>query len=67
MVCCFTRNLTLVDVISCRMREMRQYWRDLESSEQWQPAPIRHRLWWRQFLKDTGGMASWYEAYWMSE
>jgi Monooxygenase af470-like len=36
---------------------MRQYWRDLDNLEQWSPSEP-HRLWWKQFLKDTGEMAS---------
>jgi hypothetical protein len=41
---------------------MRQYWRDLESLEQFtQSEP--HRTWWRDFLKDNGGAGFWHETY----
>jgi hypothetical protein len=42
----------------------RQYWRDLDSLEQWtRSAP--HRDWWQQFLRDSGGAGFWHEAYFM--
>jgi len=44
---------------------MRQYWRDLDSLEQWSRSEP-HRLWWKQFLKDTGGTGFWHETYLMS-
>ena len=40
---------------------MRQYWRDFESLERSDP----HRLWWRQFLCNSGGTGFWHEAYFM--
>ena len=41
---------------------MRQYWRDFESLEAWaRSAP--HRIWWQQFLKDSGGTGFWHETY----
>jgi len=41
---------------------MRQYWRDFESLERWTRAEP-HRLWWKQFLRDTGGTGFWHELY----
>ena len=41
---------------------MRQYWRDFESLEKWTRSEP-HRIWWQQFLKDTGGTGFWHEAY----
>jgi Domain of unknown function (DUF4188) len=41
---------------------MRQYWRNFESLERWTRAEP-HRLWWTQFLKDTGGTGFWHELY----
>jgi hypothetical protein len=35
---------------------MRQYWRDFESLERWTRTEP-HRDWWKQFLRDTGGLA----------
>ncbi|GAB0108030.1 hypothetical protein JMUB6875_70330 [Nocardia sp. JMUB6875] len=40
----------------------RQYWRDLESLERWTRSEP-HRIWWQQFLKDSGGTGFWHEAY----
>jgi hypothetical protein len=41
---------------------MRQYWRDFESLEHWTRAEP-HRIWWKQFLQDTGGTGFWHELY----
>jgi hypothetical protein len=41
---------------------MRQYWRDLESLERWTRSEP-HRLWWRDFLRDSGGTGFWHETY----
>lgn len=41
---------------------MRQYWRDFDSLEKWTRSEP-HRVWWQQFLKDTGGTGFWHEAY----
>src|SRR4051812_34133975 len=41
---------------------MRQYWRDLESLEAWTKA-LPHLEWWKNFLKDPGGVGFWHEAY----
>ncbi|MFE3195290.1 monooxygenase family protein [Nocardia sp. NPDC059240] len=40
----------------------RQYWRDLESLERWTRSEP-HRVWWTEFLKDSGGTGFWHEAY----
>jgi hypothetical protein len=44
---------------------MRQYWRDLDSLERWTRSEP-HRVWWQQFLKDSGGTGFWHETYFMS-
>jgi hypothetical protein len=44
---------------------MRQYWRDLESLERWTRSDP-HKIWWRDFMKDSGGTGFWHEAYFMS-
>jgi Domain of unknown function (DUF4188) len=41
---------------------MRQYWRDFESLERWTHSEP-HRIWWQQFLRDTGGTGFWHELY----
>lgn len=41
---------------------MRQYWRDFESLERWARSEP-HRVWWRQYVKDTGGTGFWHETY----
>jgi len=43
---------------------MRQYWRDWESLEKWARSEP-HRIWWQQFLKDSGGTGFWHETYFM--
>ncbi|MBL1077935.1 DUF4188 domain-containing protein [Nocardia sp. 2] len=40
----------------------RQYWRDLESLERWTRSEP-HRIWWQEFLRDSGGTGFWHEAY----
>ncbi|KAF0249291.1 MAG: hypothetical protein FD167_1305, partial [bacterium] len=44
---------------------MRQYWRDFKSLEFWARSEP-HRLWWQQFLQNSGGTGFWHEAYFMS-
>jgi Monooxygenase af470-like len=44
---------------------MRQYWRDLDSLERWTRSDP-HRIWWKQFLRDSGGTGFWHESYFMS-
>jgi hypothetical protein len=41
---------------------MRQYWRDLESLEQWTREGL-HRDWWTSFLKNPRGTSFWHETY----
>jgi len=41
---------------------MRQYWRDFESLEQWARSEP-HRIWWKEFLKDSKGTGFWHETY----
>src|SRR3954452_14297167 len=41
---------------------MRQYWRDFESLESWARSEP-HRVWWQQFLRDSGGTGFWHETY----
>ncbi len=43
---------------------MRQYWRDFESMERWSRSEP-HMLWWKQFLRDSGGTGFWHETYLM--
>ncbi|MBX7221825.1 MAG: DUF4188 domain-containing protein [Blastocatellia bacterium] len=43
---------------------MRQYWRDFETLERWTRSDP-HRIWWQQFLKDSGGIGFWHETYLM--
>ena len=43
---------------------MRQYWRDFESLEAWARSEP-HRVWWQEFLRDSGGTGFWHEAYFM--
>jgi hypothetical protein len=41
---------------------MRQYWRDMESLLAWTRSEP-HRLWWKNFLRDSGGTGFWHETY----
>ncbi|MDN5869100.1 MAG: DUF4188 domain-containing protein [Nitrococcus sp.] len=41
---------------------IRQYWRDFESLEDWARSEP-HRIWWAEFLRDTGGTGFWHETY----
>src|SRR5437899_2843403 len=41
-------------LFSLRHVGMRQYWRDFASLEAWSRSEP-HRLWWQNFLRDTGG------------
>jgi Domain of unknown function (DUF4188) len=41
---------------------MRQYWRDLDSLMKWTRSEP-HRIWWRNFLKNSGGTGFWHESY----
>ena len=41
---------------------IRQYWRDFESLERWARSEP-HRVWWKNFLRDSGGTGFWHETY----
>lgn len=41
---------------------MRQYWRDFQSLETWARSDP-HRIWWQNFVRDTGGTGFWHETY----
>jgi hypothetical protein len=43
---------------------MRQYWRDLDSLMQWTRSDP-HRVWWKNFLRDSCGTGFWHETYLM--
>lgn len=43
---------------------MRQYWRDFASLESWARSEP-HRLWWQNFLRNSGGTGFWHETYLM--
>jgi hypothetical protein len=41
---------------------MRQYWRDMDTLLQWTRSDP-HRIWWKNFLRDSGGTGFWHETY----
>ena len=41
---------------------MRQYWRDFEALESWTRSEP-HRVWWKNFLHNSGGTGFWHETY----
>jgi hypothetical protein len=41
---------------------MRQYWRDMKALLRWTRSDP-HRVWWRNFLRDSGGTGFWHETY----
>ncbi|PNG27863.1 monooxygenase family protein [Methylocella silvestris] len=43
---------------------MRWYWRDIDALEAWAKSGP-HRLWWSQFMTDSGGTEFWHETYHM--
>ena len=43
---------------------MRQYWRDMESLLKWTRSDP-HRVWWKNFLSNSGGTGFWHETYTM--
>ncbi len=43
---------------------MRQYWRDMDSLLAWTRSEP-HRVWWKNFLRDSGGTGFWHETYTM--
>jgi len=47
---------------SIRHIGLRQYWRDFESLETWARS-LPHKMWWQEFLQNSGGMGFYHEAY----
>lgn len=43
---------------------MRWYWQDFEAMERWARSKP-HRIWWQEFLRDSGGTGFWHETYFM--
>lgn len=43
---------------------MRQYWRDFDALEKWSRSEP-HKIWWRNFVRDSGGTGFWHETYFM--
>lgn len=43
---------------------MRQYWRDMDSLMKWTRSEP-HKVWWQNFLRDSGGTGFWHETYTM--
>ncbi|HEX3661249.1 MAG TPA: DUF4188 domain-containing protein [Acidobacteriaceae bacterium] len=43
---------------------LRQYWRDMDSLLAWTRSDP-HRLWWKNYLRDSGGTGFWHETYTM--
>jgi hypothetical protein len=43
---------------------MRQYWRDMDTLLTWSRSDP-HRVWWQNFLRDSGGTGFWHETYFM--
>jgi hypothetical protein len=43
---------------------MRQYWRDFESLENWSRSEP-HKIWWQNYVRDSGGTGFWHETYFM--
>jgi hypothetical protein len=41
---------------------MRQYWKDFQSLESWARS-LPHQEWWKDFLRDSGGVGFWHETY----
>ena len=41
---------------------IRQYWRNFDSLERWARSEP-HRIWWKNFLRDSGGTGFWHETY----
>lgn len=44
---------------------MRWYWRDYESMERWTRSEP-HRVWWQNYIRDSGGTGFWHETYRMN-
>jgi len=49
---------------SLRHVGMRQYWRDFDSLEAWSRSEP-HRIWWQNYVRDTGGTGFWHETYFL--
>lgn len=43
---------------------MRWYWRDFDSLERWARSEP-HRIWWQNYLRNSGGTGFWHETYFM--
>lgn len=43
---------------------IRQYWCNFDSLERWSRSEP-HKIWWRNFLRDSGGTGFWHETYFM--
>lgn len=43
---------------------MRWYWKDFDSMERWARSEP-HRIWWQNFMRDSGGTGFWHETYFM--
>jgi hypothetical protein len=43
---------------------IRQYWSNFELLERWARSEP-HRIWWKNFLRDSGGTGFWHETYFM--
>jgi hypothetical protein len=43
---------------------IRQYWRNFDCLELWSRSEP-HKIWWRNFLRDSGGTGFWHETYFM--
>ncbi|MFZ3201825.1 MAG: DUF4188 domain-containing protein [Candidatus Acidiferrales bacterium] len=43
---------------------MRQYWRDFQSLEAWARSEP-HKIWWQNFMRDSGGTGFWHETYFL--
>lgn len=43
---------------------IRQYWRDFDSLERW-ACSEPHRVWWQNFLRDSGGTGFWHETHFL--
>jgi hypothetical protein len=41
---------------------IRQYWRDFQSLERWARSEP-HAVWWKNFMRDSGGTGFWHETY----
>ncbi|HEY2379987.1 MAG TPA: DUF4188 domain-containing protein [Terriglobia bacterium] len=48
--------------VAARPDGLLQYWRDFESLEKWSRSEP-HRLWWQEFLRNSGGTGFWHETY----